>query len=88
MISYEKVNSGFIERNAMLKLLFSYLLLLCIVGIIHTQVQRRSVTLIRFILDESILIVTEKPVYFPVDIHHLAIQREDSTITASVAPIV
>ena len=72
----------------MLKLLFPYMLSLCIVGTLRTHAQLRSTTLIQPMLDESILISTDKPVYFPDDTLHLAIQREDSTTTASVTPIV
>jgi hypothetical protein len=72
----------------MLKLLFPYLLSLCLVGTMRTYAQQRSTTLIQAMLNESILISTDKPVYFPDDTLHLAIQREDSTTTASVTPIV
>jgi hypothetical protein len=72
----------------MLKFLFPYLLLLCFIGTMCTQAQQRSTTLIQSILDESILITTDKPVYFPEDTLHLTIQRKDSTTTASVTPIV
>jgi hypothetical protein len=88
MILYEKVKSVFIERKDMLKFLFPCLLSLCIIVTMRTQAQQRSTTLIHPILDESILISTDKPVYFPDDTLHLAIQREDSTTTASVTPIV
>ncbi len=71
----------------MLKFLFPYLLSLCIVGTLRTQAQQRSTTLIQPLFDESILISTDKPVYFPDDTLHLAIQREDSTATPSVTPI-
>jgi hypothetical protein len=72
----------------MLKFLFPYLLLLCIVGTMRIQAQQRSTNLIQPILDESILISTDKPAYFPDDTLRLTIQREDSTTTASVTPIV
>jgi hypothetical protein len=72
----------------MVKLLFPYLLSLCMLGTMRTQGQQRSTTLIQSILDESILITTDKPVYFPDDTLHVAIQREDSTTTASVTPII
>jgi hypothetical protein len=72
----------------MLKFLFPYLLSLCIVDSMYTQAQQRPTTLIEPILDESILISTDKPVYFPDDTLHLTIQREDSTSAASVTPIV
>lgn len=66
----------------MLKSIFPYLLALCIVGTMHTQAQQRSTTFIQPILDESILVSTDKPVYLPDDTLHLTIQREDSTTTA------
>ncbi len=72
----------------MLKFLFPYLLSLCIIGSMRIQAQQRSTTLIEPTLDESILISTDKPVYFPDDTLHLAIRREDSTSGASVTPIV
>jgi len=72
----------------MLKFLFPYLLSLCIVGTMRTQAQQRFTTPIQPILDESILISTDKAVYFPDDTLHLAIQREDSSTTVSVIPIV
>lgn len=54
----------------------------------RAQAQQRSTTLIQSILDESISISTDKPVYFPDDTLHLGIQREDNTTSASVTPIV
>jgi hypothetical protein len=72
----------------MLRLLAPCLLLICIVGTLRTQAQQSSTTLIQPLLDESILIVTDKPVYFPDDTLHLAIRRADSTTTAGVTPIV
>jgi hypothetical protein len=72
----------------MLKCLFPYLLSLCIVGTMRTQAQQRSTTIVQPIPDESILISTDKPVYFPDDTLHLAIQREDSTTTKSITPII
>jgi hypothetical protein len=72
----------------MLKVLFPCLLSVCIACAVRTQAQQRPTPIIQPILDEAILIVTDKPVYFPDDTLHLAIQREDSTTTASVTPIV
>jgi hypothetical protein len=72
----------------MLKSLPSSLLSLCIVGALHAQVQQRSPTVIQPILDESIFVCTDKPVYFPDDTLALTIQREDSTSTASITPII
>jgi len=72
----------------MMKLLFPTLLMLSIVGAIRVHAQARSTTLIQSILDESILISTDKPVYYPDDTLRLTIQREDSTTKGSVTPIV
>jgi hypothetical protein len=72
----------------MLKVLFPCLLSVCIAGTLRTQAQQTATPLLQPILDESILIVTDKPVYFPDDTLHLAIHREDSTSTASVTPMV
>jgi hypothetical protein len=72
----------------MLKSLLPCLLSLCIVGTTSTQAQQRFTTPLQPLLDESILISTDKPVYFPDDTLHLAIHREDSTTTGSVTPIV
>ncbi len=72
----------------MLKFLYPCLLLLCIVGTMRTQAQQISTTLVLPILDESILVSTDKPVYFPDDTLHLTIQREDSMTTTAVAPII
>ena len=72
----------------MLKFTFPYLLLLCILGTLSTQAQQRTTTLTQSILDETILISMDQPMYFPDDTLRLTIQREDSTTTASVTPIV
>ena len=72
----------------MMKLLFPTLLVLAIAGGTLAQAQQRSTTLIQSILDESILISTDKPVYYPDDTLHLTIQREDSTTKGGVTPIV
>src|ERR1043166_6259193 len=72
----------------MMKLLFPTLLVLAIAGGTVAQAQQRSTTLIQSILDESILISTDKPVYYPDDTLHLTIQREDSTTKGGVTPIV
>jgi hypothetical protein len=84
----KKVHGVFIKRNNMLKFFVPYLLSLCIAGSMRTQAQQRSTTLIQPVLDETILISTDKPVYFPDDTLHLTIQREDSTTTTNVTPIV
>ena len=78
----------FPERNDMLKFLFPCLLSLSIVGAIRTQAQERSTTLIQSILDESISIATDKPVYFPDDTVYLTIQRKDNPASASITPII
>ena len=72
----------------MLRISFEYLLLICIAGIVRTQTHQRTTTLIQSILDESILISTDKPVYYPNDTLCLTIQREDSSTKASVTPLV
>ena len=72
----------------MLKLLFPTLLSFFIFGSVLLQAQHRSTTLVQSILDESILISTDKPVYFPNDTLYLSIQREDSSTRSSVTPLV
>jgi hypothetical protein len=72
----------------MLRFPYACLLSLFIVGSMSTQAQQRSTTLIQPILDESILVSTDKPVYFPDDTLRLVIQREESIATKSVTPIV
>jgi hypothetical protein len=76
------------ERIDMLKFLYPYLLSLCIVGTMSTQAQQRPPIIIQPLLDETILIWTDKPVYHPDDTLHLTIKREDSTTTASITPII
>jgi hypothetical protein len=83
-----EVGTGTLERNNMPKFMFPCLLLLCIIGTMRTEAQLRSATLMQSILDESIIISTDKPVYYPGDTLHLAIQPTDSMTTASVTPIV
>lgn len=88
MMLYEKVNSIFIERNNILKFLFPYLFLLCIIGTMRTQAQHRSTTLIQSTLeDERIDISINKSVYFPGDTVLLVIQRNDSSTAGTVTPI-
>ncbi len=72
----------------MLKFFFPCLLSFCIAGTAHAQAQKRSSPLLQPMLDESVLITTDKPVYFPDDTLYLTIRREDSTATASVTPLV
>ena len=72
----------------MVKSCLTCLLAVSIAGTMRSQPQQRSANLIQPVLDESILISTDKPVYFPEDTLHLAIQREDSTTRASITPIV
>ena len=69
------------------KFLFPSLLSICIVTTMQTQAQERSTTLIQPMLDESILLSTDKPVYFPDDTLYMTIQREDTT-TATMTPMV
>jgi len=87
MMLHEEVN-GVHEGTDMLKFLLPCLLALCIVGTMRTQAQQRSTTLIQPILDESIHISSDKPVYYPDDTLYLTIQHEDSVRTASITPIV
>ena len=72
----------------MLKFLLPYLLSLCLIGTMRTQAQQSSMTLIQPVLDEHIVIATDKPVYYPDDTLRLTIQREDSTTSGSITPIV
>jgi hypothetical protein len=67
---------------------FPILLSLCIVGTMRAQTQQKSTTLIQPLLDNSILISMDKPVYYPDDTLHMTIEREDSTTAAGVTPIV
>jgi hypothetical protein len=72
----------------MWKLLLPGLMALSMVGSMHTQAQQRSTALMQIMLDEHVLISTDKPVYFPDDTLHLTIQRENDTTTTSITPIV
>ena len=72
----------------MLKFLFPCLLSLCIAGAMRAQAQHRTTPVIQPVLDETVLVVTDKPVYFPDDTLHLFIHRQDSTSTASVTPVI
>ena len=71
-----------------MKILFSYLLILCIVSTMYTHAQQSSMTLLPPVLNEDVLISTDKPVYYPDDTLRLKIQREDSTTGGSITPIV
>ncbi len=75
-------------RLDMLKIVFPCLLMLCLVGTMHTDAQQNSLTLIQPIFDVNILISTDKPVYFPDDTLRLTIQRRDSTVIRSITPLV
>jgi len=72
----------------MLKWLFLSMLMVCIAGTMAAQGQPRSTALIQSMLDERIRISIDKAVYFPDDTLYLSIQREDSTTTTNVSPIV
>jgi hypothetical protein len=72
----------------MVTIVRKYLLSLCVIGLVHAHGQQRSTTLIQSILDESILISTDKPVYFPEDTLHITIHRKDNSTTSNVMPIV
>ena len=72
----------------MLRFLLPCLLSVCVAGTLRAQAQQRPVPLMQPVLDEAVHIVTDKPVYFPDDTLHLLIQREDSTTTASVTPVI
>jgi len=72
----------------MRKCLFPSLLALLVVVTMRAEAQQRSTGLLQPIFDENILIVTDKPVYYPDDTLHLAIQRRGSTAAGSITPIV
>ena len=72
----------------MLKFLRPCLLWVCIAGTMRAQTPDRPAPPIRAVLDETILVFTDKPVYFPDDTLRLRIQREDTTGTSSVTPAV
>jgi len=77
-----------IVKDGMLKSQLPFLALLCIVVAASTGAQQKTTTLIRSTLeDESIGISVEKLVYFPGDTVRLAIQRNDSSTSATVTPI-
>jgi len=84
------MSSGFETKMmpAMRKIMLTYMLVLCVVATMHTQTQVKSTTLIQSTLDEGIIIVTDKPVYFPGDTLHLAIQRTDSATTTHITPLI
>ncbi|HLX12629.1 MAG TPA: hypothetical protein VKS81_07440, partial [Bacteroidota bacterium] len=69
----------------MLKLPLLYIMSIGIIATAGAQT-RRTTTLVQSILDESIIITTDKPVYFPNDTLRLTIQREDSTASSTVTP--
>ena len=72
----------------MLKFNLQHLLLFCILLSWSVQAQQRYPTLIRSSLEDEIVILSvDKPVYFPGDTVHLTLQRNDSTETVAVTPI-
>ena len=72
----------------MRKCLFPSLLALLVVVTMRAEAQQRSTGLLQPIFDENILIVTDKPVYYPDDTLHLAFLRRGSTAAGSITPIV
>ncbi len=73
----------------MLKSIFIECILLCILGIVSAHAQVRTSILIQSTLeDERIDISINKSVYFPGDTLIVIIQRNDSTLTATVTPII
>jgi hypothetical protein len=64
------------------------LMSVCLLGSTPAQAQQRSSTLLQPLLDERILIITDKPLYFPDDTIRLIIQREDSDTGATVTPLI
>jgi hypothetical protein len=72
----------------MLKFKLVFLTIFCITSLWNAQAQQRYPTLIRSSLEDEILILSvDKPVYFPGDTVHLTVQRNDSTETVDVTPI-
>jgi hypothetical protein len=78
----------FLKGNYMSKSYLPFLLSLCIAGTIPVLAQQIPTTRLQPILDESFLVSTDKPVYFPDDTLRIAIQREDSTSTSAITPTV
>jgi hypothetical protein len=87
MFTAPLTSTGFL-RGKMSKVLSLCLLFLCAAGMARAQALQRATTVVQPILDESILVVTDKPVYFPDDTLHLSIQRDDSTARRSIIPVV
>jgi len=72
----------------MLKFILLCLIILCILCSWGVQAQQRYPTLIRSSLEDEIIILSvDKPVYFPGDTVQLTVQRNDSTATVVVTPI-
>ena len=72
----------------MVKSIFIECFLLCAIGILGAHAQVKTSILIQSTLeDEKIEISVDKSVYFPGDTVRLGIQRNDSTTTATVTPI-
>jgi hypothetical protein len=72
----------------MLKFPFPNLLVLCVITTMCMQAQQRVPVRLRPILDEHILISTDKPVYFPDDTLRLTMQQEGTKAPSSVIPII
>jgi hypothetical protein len=69
-----------------IKLLF--LIIFCTLSYWNILAQQKYPTLIRSSLEDEIIILSvDKPVYFPGDTVHLTVQRNDSTSTVVVTPI-
>jgi hypothetical protein len=72
----------------MIKFKLLCLMIFCILCNGSTQAQKRYPTLIRSSLkDEIIILSVDKPVYFPGDTVRLTVQRNDSTSTVTITPI-
>ena len=72
----------------MLKIKLLFLMIFWILSLWNAQAQQRYPTLIRSSLEDEIIILSvDKPVYFPGDTVHLTVQRNDSTATVVVTPI-
>ncbi|MCX6168443.1 MAG: hypothetical protein NTX65_03820 [Ignavibacteriales bacterium] len=72
----------------MRKINFICVLTFCFLFTCGAQAQQRYPTLIRSSLEDEIVILSvDKPVYFPGDTVHLTLQRNDSTETVAVTPI-
>ncbi len=72
----------------MIKFKVIFCIIYCILLICSAQAQQKYTTLIRSSLEDEIIILSvDKPVYFPGDTLHLTVQRNDTTGTVAVTPI-